>query len=130
MKKYLNTGFTLIELLVAIAIIGILSGLVVSGTVSHKSKARDANRLSQINALKDGVELYFEENGKFPDNLEQIRSFFNGDLEDPQQRPYTYKNISASSKEYCIGTKMEILTQETPPCTTDNTEDNYTIKGP
>lgn len=57
MKK--NKGFTLIELLVVIAIIGILSGIVLVSMGGTRSKARDAQRTSDIRQLTSAQEMYY-----------------------------------------------------------------------
>lgn len=51
MKTTSNRGFTLIELLVVIAIIGILSSVVLASLNSARSKARDAQRLSDLEQI-------------------------------------------------------------------------------
>jgi len=59
-------GFTLIELLVVIAIIGLLSTLAVVSLNSARSKARDARRTSDIRQLQTGLDMYYNDNGKYP----------------------------------------------------------------
>jgi len=54
-------GFTLIELLVVIAIIGLLSTLAVISLNSARSKARDAQRVSDVRQLASLIE--FERDG-------------------------------------------------------------------
>ncbi len=69
MKKAINAsvrGFTLIELLVVIAIIGILSGIVLVNLRSSQTKARDAKRLSDINAVVTALNLYYSDNKVYP----------------------------------------------------------------
>ena len=65
MKKnnFTSLWFTLIELLVTITIIGILATGVVSVYTSQTAKARDATRISDINALKGALFSYYSDTG-------------------------------------------------------------------
>lgn len=67
MKK--NKGFTLIELLVVIAIIGILSGIVLVSMGGARSKARDAQRLSDMRQLVSAQELFYGEFSAYKTNV-------------------------------------------------------------
>lgn len=68
MKFTQNTkGFTLIELLVVITIIGILA---VGGTATYTAqiqKARDSTRLTDINAIRSGIEQFYQDYSEYPD---------------------------------------------------------------
>lgn len=63
MKK---RGFTLIELLVVISIIGLMSSVVLANLNSVRAKARDARRVADFNELRTALGLYFDKNGKYP----------------------------------------------------------------
>lgn len=61
-----SKGFTLIELLVVIAIIGLLASVVVASLSSAQSKARDARRMQDIDALRKALVLYSSDNAAYP----------------------------------------------------------------
>ena|SRR3989344_5472615 len=62
MKK----GFTLIEILIVVAIIALLATIVLVGVGSFRSRGRDARRISDLNNVRNVLELYFSKNGKYP----------------------------------------------------------------
>jgi len=67
MRKIINQkAFTLIELLVVISIIGVLSGIVLVSMQGVRGKARDARRLSDMNSIIKGIQLYYDKFGTLP----------------------------------------------------------------
>ena len=62
-----NKGFTLIELLVVFAIISLMSSIVFGALNSARMKARDAKRASDMRNIRVALELYYAENGHYPD---------------------------------------------------------------
>lgn len=60
-----NAGFTLIELLVVIAIISMLSSVVMASLNSARSKARDAQRLSDVKQFQLALGLYYDKYGSY-----------------------------------------------------------------
>lgn len=62
-------GFTLIELLIVIVILGILAAFVSGNFFSSLKKGRDARRKADLNNVKKALEMYYEDNLKYPDKL-------------------------------------------------------------
>ena len=67
MNKKQKQGFTLIELLVVISIVGFLSVLTIVALNGTRIRARDARRYHDIGAIKKALDLYYLENGEYPD---------------------------------------------------------------
>jgi type II secretion system protein G len=64
--KNKNKGFTLIELLVVLAIIGVLSSFLLANLIGAKSRARDAQRKSDMRQMQAAFELYRSDQGTYP----------------------------------------------------------------
>ena len=62
-----TSGFTLIELMVVIAIIGILASTVISNLSNAKASARDVLRVQDMKTIHIAFELFFNDNGHYPD---------------------------------------------------------------
>ena len=63
MKK---NGFTLIELLVVISIIAMLSSIMLAGLNNARMKARDTRRIQDLKQIQNALEMYRNDNGKYP----------------------------------------------------------------
>lgn len=61
-------GFTLIELLVVIGIIGLLATFAVVQLGASREKARDAKRKQDLVQMQKALELYYNENGAYPNS--------------------------------------------------------------
>ncbi|MFA4942945.1 MAG: FISUMP domain-containing protein [Patescibacteria group bacterium] len=59
-------AFTLIELLVVIAIIGLLATVSVIALNNARSKSRDAKRVSEIKQIQTALELYYNDQNRYP----------------------------------------------------------------
>ena len=65
-------GFTLLELLIVIALIGILAALVVPQFRKTPDKAREAVLKEDLFTLRDVIDQYFADKGKYPATLEAL----------------------------------------------------------
>ena len=62
-----ESGFTLIELLVVIAIIGVLATLLLANLNATRTRARDAERKSDLKNIQTALRLYYNDNDQaFP----------------------------------------------------------------
>lgn len=59
-------GFTLLELLVVMAIIGILAAIGIASFSGVQAKARDARRKSDIESFARALEMFYNDNGRYP----------------------------------------------------------------
>jgi type II secretion system protein G len=62
----LNHAFTLIELLVVVSIIGILATLVAANLYSARSRARDAERKSDLKNISTALRIYYNDKTIYP----------------------------------------------------------------
>lgn len=59
-------GFTIVELLVVIVVIAILAAITTIGFSGVSERARDAQRTQDISSIAKALELYYLDNGEFP----------------------------------------------------------------
>ena len=115
MKKT-SPGFTLIELLVVIAIIALLASIILASLNTARSKSRDARRVADLKEIQLALELYYNDNGKYPTSLSLLPTgnYISVVPTDPGSAlGYAYDAIgsSASCTSYHLGAKLENNTQ-------------------
>lgn len=59
-------GFTLIEMLIVVAIIAILASIVIVGVAPAQQSGRDARRVSDLQNIRNGLQLYYNKCGFYP----------------------------------------------------------------
>jgi len=65
-------GFTLIELLVVMAIIGALLTLATPRYFQHVERTRESVLKSDLATMRDAVDKFFSDTGKYPESLEEL----------------------------------------------------------
>lgn len=76
-KSRIRRAFTLIELLVVILILAILAAMIVPRIISRTSDAKQAKAVSDIAALRSGLDNFRIDVGRYPsseEGLEALRS--------------------------------------------------------
>ena len=66
-KKAFRRGFTLIELMIVIVILGILMGTILPRLTGAQSRARDTARIADLTNIAQALEVYYNDNGQYPD---------------------------------------------------------------
>jgi general secretion pathway protein G len=79
-EMFSASGFTLVELLVVIAIIGILSSVVSMNLNTARGKARDAQRIANLNQIANAIALYQSDNRGIPPGDDGVE-YINGNPE-------------------------------------------------
>jgi len=70
LKKY--RGFTLVELLVVLSILALLLTLAVPKYFTSIEKAKDATLKQDLNTLRESLDKYYADNGKYPNTLDDL----------------------------------------------------------
>ena len=115
MKK----GFTLVELMIVIAIIGLLSGIIITSLTGSKAKSRDARRISDVNQIQLALEQYFDRCGQYPVQINDttadngcvglsinLGSFISVIPQDPNGGSYGYV-VNSTDTDYVIHALLE-----------------------
>lgn len=63
-------GFTLVELLVAIAIVGLVFGVIISSASALQKKSRDTQRQSDLRRIQTALQQYYADANTYPGDNE------------------------------------------------------------
>lgn len=74
MRRHAQNAFTLVELLVVMAIIATLLTIAVPRYFHSVEKSREAVLHQNLALMREMLDKYYGDNGKYPDSLEQLVS--------------------------------------------------------
>ncbi|MCG2686005.1 prepilin-type N-terminal cleavage/methylation domain-containing protein [Candidatus Parcubacteria bacterium] len=133
-------AFTLIELLIVVAIIGILSGvlLTVLNPGRFQKRARDTRRKSDLGAIQTAVEMYYSENGDYPASVPFGSQWSAGGItylksvpQDPlSTQSYCYEKTGTSGYILCAKPELSISGGTTTRGSTCTSAYGYCVTNP
>jgi general secretion pathway protein G len=65
-------GFTLIELIVVLTILSLLLTIAVPRYFAHVERAKEATLKQDLSIMRDAIDKYHGDKGKYPDSLEDL----------------------------------------------------------
>lgn len=74
LKKINNQGYTLIELLIVLAIISLLVSIALPQYRYAQQKAREAVLRENLTRMREVIDQYYSDKGKYPESLEILVS--------------------------------------------------------
>ncbi len=83
-----RAGFTLIELIVVLVILGLLASLVLPKYAARQREARKSTTVAQIALLKDALELYMQDNGRYPTTAQGLEALVTEPSSEPKPRKW------------------------------------------
>ncbi len=87
-KKYGNKGFTLIEILVVLVILGLLAAIIVPRITGRVDEAKIDSTKIQMRAIKDALEQYRLDNGRYPTTEQGLKALVEKPTEPPEPKKW------------------------------------------
>ena len=72
MTATLRAGYSFMEIVIVIAIIAILAGIGIPSYLGHVDRAKDAKTTAHLNLVKNAINQYYGDTGRFPRALDDL----------------------------------------------------------
>ncbi len=72
-KNQERNGFTMVEIMVVVVIVAILAAIAVPTYLDYVESARAADAKSTISAIYKNARIYYQDNGEFPTDTDDLR---------------------------------------------------------
>lgn len=102
-----HKGFSLIELMIVIFILGILTSLIAGNFLTSLKKGRDARRKADLQEIQKALEMYYENNKKYPTDLsfglplsDGSKTYMQKIPKDPKSPTCEYKYVTDVTRSY------------------------------
>lgn len=129
----LTKGFTLIELLVSIGIVAVLITVVTTSFLTAQKQTRDSLRKSDLEQIRQALEVYRSENGLYPTDLASLVPTYTTALPtDPKSPLQTYAYQRNTNTTYTLCASLEITPSSPESCAplSCGTACNYRTQNP
>ena len=94
-----HRGFTIVELLIVIVVIAILAAITIVAYNGIQASARDAERVSDMNALQKKLEIFYAKTGYYPNSAQMSDTTFR--TQTLQIEDGIYRSPSGGAVGYC-----------------------------
>jgi type II secretion system protein G len=109
-RKSSQKGFTLIEILIVVVIVAILAAISVPIYVEYVKSARASDAKTAINAIWQAAQVYYQEKGEYPTNVQDLTDASYLDLQSSTKKQWEFSiagdpplTIRATSTELMPG---------------------------
>lgn len=114
MRRNAHRGFTLLELLVVVIIIGILAAVALPQFGRATEKARQAEAMSLLGAIRTAELIYYQENSKFTNTTSELSADIPADTSLEHYFKYSISGADAADFKAKATRKLTTDTGKSP----------------
>jgi prepilin-type N-terminal cleavage/methylation domain-containing protein len=105
-QNKVKLGFSLIELLVVISIIGVLSAVLMANFMGMRERARDAQKIQDLYAVKTALRMYYNDYQSYPDGPDLSSDIGTSYMSSISEVGYTY-SVSLDKDSFVLQVGLE-----------------------